>query len=88
MNSFVTDDVWIVILVRKEGNGYKQTIRSRVNLIPIRELSRELESEFIIKDDIRSHGKSLDFINTLWNNCKLLNIFVHYILTLVHRFLL
>ncbi|CEG66104.1 hypothetical protein RMATCC62417_02745 [Rhizopus microsporus] len=69
LNSFVTDDVWIVILVRKEGNGYKQTIRSRVNLIPIRELSRELESEFIIKDDIRSHGKSLDFINTLWNNC-------------------
>lgn len=71
LNSLLTNDVWIVILVKRESSGYRQKIYSRISLTPIRD-HRETETEFIINDDIRSDG-SLDFIKTLWNNCKLLD---------------
>ncbi|KAG1049842.1 hypothetical protein G6F43_007856 [Rhizopus delemar] len=67
LNSLLTNDVWIVILVKRENSGYRQKIYSRISLTPIRD-HRETETEFIINDDIRSDG-SLDFIKTLWNNC-------------------
>lgn len=69
LNSLLTEDVWIVILVRRENGGFRQKIYSKVSLTPIRD-SRDSETELLINDDIRSDGRSLDFIKTLWNNCK------------------
>ncbi|KAG1473711.1 hypothetical protein G6F56_000796 [Rhizopus delemar] len=68
LNSLLTEDVWIVILVRRENGGFRQKIYSKVSLTPIRD-SRDSETELLINDDIRSDGRSLDFIKTLWNNC-------------------
>lgn len=70
LNSLLTDDVWIVILLtHHESGGYKPTIRSRTSLIPIREISREIEYEYIVDTKKRDKDAPLDFIDTLWNNC-------------------
>ncbi|KAI7888570.1 uncharacterized protein EV154DRAFT_307578 [Mucor mucedo] len=69
LNSLLTDDVWIVILLtHHESGGYKPTIRSRTSLIPIREISREIEYESIVDTKQRNKDAPLDFIDTLWNN--------------------
>lgn len=73
MNSLLTDQVWIVILLTPHQGGYKPTIRSRISLIPIREISRELEYESIVVNNTAVKNDPhapLDFIDTLWNNCK------------------
>lgn len=71
LNSLLTDDVWIVILLtHHESGGYKPTIRSRTSLIPIREISREIEYESIVDTKQRNKNAPLDFIDTLWNNCE------------------
>ncbi|KAI8992507.1 hypothetical protein BDB01DRAFT_778677 [Pilobolus umbonatus] len=66
LHTLLTDDVWIVILIKKEMGGYKQIIRSRISLVPMRE-SRDIEYECIVGDNIQPDG-TLDFISTLWNN--------------------
>jgi hypothetical protein len=73
LNALLTDDVWIVILLTPlPSGGYKPIIRARTNLIPIRDISRDIEYERIIGKP--THPKAvnapLDFIDTLWNNCK------------------
>ncbi|KAI7902738.1 uncharacterized protein BX663DRAFT_510319 [Cokeromyces recurvatus] len=72
LNTLINNDVWIVILItRHKSGGYKPIIRSRTNLIPIREMSREIEYEFMVNnDDQHKHDKNapLNFIDTLWNN--------------------
>lgn len=73
LNGLLTDDVWIVILLTQHQNGgYKPTIRSRTSLIPIRETNRDIEYEPIIRKTMHQKGGNapLDFIDTLWNNCK------------------
>ncbi|CAO3654956.1 unnamed protein product [Mucor hiemalis] len=69
--SLLTDDVWIVILLtHHESGGYKPTIRARASLIPIRDISREMEYESIIGTNAQQKEANapLDFIDTLWNN--------------------
>ncbi|GAA5807002.1 hypothetical protein MFLAVUS_000351 [Mucor flavus] len=70
LNSLLTEQVWILILLtRNESGGYKPTIRARTSLIPIREISREIEYESIIETNAQKDGNApLDFIDTLWNN--------------------
>lgn len=72
INRLITDDVWVLALVqRHESGGYKLTIRARTSLIPIREKSRDIEYEQIVSDESRvKQNNTLDFIDTLWNNCK------------------
>ncbi|KAI8352064.1 hypothetical protein BD560DRAFT_438758 [Blakeslea trispora] len=73
INKLVDDNVWIVVLLSRHqtSGGYKLIIRSRTGLVPIREISREMEYECII-DNQSIHRKNnhapLDFIDTLWNN--------------------
>ncbi|KAI9485714.1 MAG: hypothetical protein EXX96DRAFT_476421 [Benjaminiella poitrasii] len=72
LNTMVNENVWIVILLsHHKSGGYKPIIRARTNLIPIRELSREMEYESMVDNDHQhKHEKNapLDFIDTLWNN--------------------
>jgi hypothetical protein len=70
INALLTDQVWIVILLTHHEGGYKPTIRARTNLIPIREISRELEYESIVMNTNakKDPHAPLDFIDTLWNN--------------------
>lgn len=71
--SLLTDNVWIVILLtHHESGGYKPTIRARTSLIPIRDISREMEYESIVgtNGQQKEANAPLDFIDTLWNNCK------------------
>ncbi|KAI9279568.1 hypothetical protein BY458DRAFT_532063 [Sporodiniella umbellata] len=68
LKSLPVKDVWVVILVKRENGGFRQKIYSKISLTPIRD-SRDVETELLINDDIRSDGRSLDFIKTLWNNC-------------------
>jgi hypothetical protein len=71
LNTLLTDNVWVVIiLTHHESGGYKPTIRSRTSLIPIREISREIEYESIVGTKVqKDENAPLDFIDTLWNNC-------------------
>lgn len=65
----LTDDVWIVMLLtHHESGGYKPTIRARASLIPIRDISREMEYESITNAQRKEPNAPLDFIDTLWNN--------------------
>jgi hypothetical protein len=77
LNALLTDDVWIVMLLTHHPSGYKPTIRARTNLIPIRDISRDIEYERIIGKPTHQKGDNspLDFIDTLWNNCKHIIIF-------------
>lgn len=76
INRLINDDVWVLALVHPhESGGYKLTIRARTSLIPIREKSRDIEYEQIVTDDDHlKQNNTLDFINTLWNNCKFLPV--------------
>lgn len=69
ISALTNHDVWILALVHSyESGGYKLTIRARTSLIPIRERSRDIEYEQIVTTNHHSNN-TLDFIDTLWNNC-------------------
>ncbi|KAI8988166.1 hypothetical protein BDF20DRAFT_833040 [Mycotypha africana] len=70
LNQLVSDDVWIIILLNhQQAMGYKATIRAKTNLIPIRDISREIEFETIVHHQtLKNNNQPLDFIDTLWNN--------------------
>lgn len=59
-----------MLLTHHESGGYKPTIRARASLIPIRDISREMEYESITNAQRKEPNAPLDFIDTLWNNRK------------------
>ncbi|KAI8348456.1 RhoGEF domain-containing protein [Choanephora cucurbitarum] len=73
INKLVDDNVWIIVLLSRHqtSGGYKLVIRAKTGLVPIREISRDMEYECIVDTQStqrKNNHEPLDFIDTLWNN--------------------